>query len=84
MVNLKNIDMDFITVKDVQKLMRLRPSAAYNRLALVRHALGKKKLPNGRYQPVTFREFCEYYGIDYEIYKNKELKFAEASKAFLK
>jgi hypothetical protein len=55
--------MDFITTKDVQKLMRLRPSAAYRRISLVRDTLGKKKLRNGRYQPVTVREFCEYYGI---------------------
>ena len=44
--------------------MNLRPSAAYNRIAIVRDALGKKKLRNGRYQPVTVREFCEYYGLD--------------------
>jgi hypothetical protein len=53
-----------ITTKDVQRLMNLQPSAAYARIALVRDALGKKKLRNGRYQPVTLHEFCEYYGID--------------------
>ena len=56
----------FITIKDAQRLMHLRPSAAYSRIALVRDALGKKKLRNGRYQPVTVREFCEYYGINIE------------------
>ena len=56
--------MDFITIKEAQRLLHLRPSAAYSRIALVRAALGKKKLRNGRYQQVTVREFCEYYGID--------------------
>ena len=59
--------MEFITTKEVQRLLRLRPSAAYSRIALVRDALGKKKLRNGRYQLVTVREFCEYYGIEYNI-----------------
>jgi hypothetical protein len=58
------MQQNFITTKDVQQLLHLRPSAAYNRIALVRDALGKKKLRNGRYQPVTVREFCEYYGIN--------------------
>jgi hypothetical protein len=60
---------DFITIKEAQRLMHLRPSAAYNRISLARDALGKKKLRNGRYQPVTVHEFCEYYGIDLEINK---------------
>ena len=58
------MEKHFITSKEAQRLMNLRPSAAYNRIAIVRDALGKKKLRNGRYQPVTVREFCEYYGID--------------------
>ncbi|MDR3132691.1 MAG: hypothetical protein LBU42_01540 [Prevotellaceae bacterium] len=63
----------FITTKEVQRLFSLSPTAAYNRIALVREALGKKKLGNGRYQPVTVREFCEYYGLgstEKSIFKN--------------
>jgi hypothetical protein len=56
--------MKIITTKEAQRLLCLRSSAAYARIALVRETLGKKKLRNGRYQPVTVSEFCEYYGLD--------------------
>jgi hypothetical protein len=58
------MEQHFITIKDVQRLMRLKRSAAYRRIRLVRDATGKKKLRNGRYQSITRREFCEYYGIE--------------------
>jgi hypothetical protein len=54
----------FITTKDVMRWTGLQRDAAYNMIAQVRNALGKKKYPNGRYQRVTRREFCEFHGID--------------------
>jgi hypothetical protein len=45
----------FITTKEAQRLLCLRSSAAYARIAIVRETLGKKKLRNGRYQPVTIQ-----------------------------
>ncbi len=53
----------FVSYKIIRHLFGCSHSTAAEKLSQTRAALGKTKLPTGRYQPVSVAEFCEYWDV---------------------
>ena len=61
---MSNVEMIFITPKDIIKLTPKSLSAAYKQYTTIAVCLGKKKKPNGHYQKISLKEFCDFEGVD--------------------
>lgn len=48
-----------ITSKDIQIYFGKKPSMSFKILSQIKKDIGKQK-----HQPITIKEFCEYYGVD--------------------